>query len=59
MVNTAWGSNVLESAWTGSGNWIWTPSSRLVNEVRVGYNRFVFDFLSADRNQMANGNYSR
>jgi len=58
MVNTAWGNNVLESAWTASGNWIWTTSSRLVNEFRVGYNRFNFQFLPADRNQMANGNYS-
>jgi len=58
MVNTAWGNNVIETAWTTSGNWIWTASSRLVNEFRVGYNRFVFDFLPADRNQFANGNYS-
>jgi len=58
MVNTAWGNNVLESAWTGSGNWIWTASSRLVNEFRVGYNRFNFSFLPADRNQKADGNYS-
>jgi hypothetical protein len=58
MVNTAWGNNVLESAWTASGNWIWTASSRLVNEFRVGYNRFNFSFLPADRNQKADGNYS-
>jgi hypothetical protein len=58
MVNTAWGNNVVETAWTASGNWIWTSSSRLVNEFRVGYNRFVFQFLPADRNQSANGNYS-
>jgi Carboxypeptidase regulatory-like domain/TonB dependent receptor len=55
MVNTAWGNNVLESAWTASGNWIWTASSRVVNEVRVGYNRFNFQFLPADRAVSADG----
>ncbi len=58
MVNTAWENNVAESAWTASGNWIWTASSRMVNEFRVGYNRFVFQFLPADRNQFANGSYA-
>jgi carboxypeptidase family protein len=26
--------------YTASGSWIWTPSSTVVNEVRVGYNRY-------------------
>jgi len=58
MVNTAWGNNVLESAWTASGNWVWTASSRVVNEFRVGYNRFNFQFLPADRNALADGTYT-
>ena len=45
MVNTAWENKVLEPAWTTSGNWIWTASSSLVNDFRVGYNRFGFFFL--------------
>jgi Carboxypeptidase regulatory-like domain/TonB dependent receptor len=55
MVNSAWGNTVLEPAWTASGNWVWTPSSRLVNEFRVGYNRFGFSFLPSDLGVLADG----
>jgi len=54
-VNTAWENKVLEPAWTTSGNWIWTASSRVVNEVRVGYSRFTFAFLPTDTNTLADG----
>jgi carboxypeptidase family protein len=47
-VNAAWGDNVIQSTWTVSGNWVYTPSSRLVNEARFGYNRTVFIFDPAD-----------
>jgi opacity protein-like surface antigen len=55
QVNSAWENNVIETAWTASGNWIWTASSRVVNEFRVGYNRFNFQFLPADRTVPADG----
>jgi hypothetical protein len=55
MVNTAWGNTVLEPAYTASGNWIWTASSRMVNEFRVGYNRFGFSFLPSDAGVLADG----
>jgi opacity protein-like surface antigen len=55
MVNSAWENNVIEKAWTASGNWIWTASSRTVNEFRVGYNRFDFRFLPADAATLADG----
>jgi len=55
MVNSAWGNSVLEPAWTASGNWIWTASSSLVNDLRVGYNQFGFHFLPNDSGVLANG----
>lgn len=58
MVNSAWLNDVPEISWTTSGNWVWTASSRLVNELRVGYNRFEFKFLPHDAGQLANGSYS-
>src|SRR5579863_1306994 len=45
-VNPLFTSTDLIRTWTTSAHWIWTPSSRLVNEARFGYNRtnfFVFD----------------
>jgi hypothetical protein len=55
MVNAAWVNNVPEIAWTTSGNWIWTASSRAVNEFRVGYNRFNFAFIPGDTKVLADG----
>jgi len=46
--NAAWGDNVRQTTWTVGSSWIWTPTSRLVNEVRFGYNRAVFLFDPAD-----------
>jgi hypothetical protein len=34
----------------GSGNWVYTPNSTWVNELKVGYNRYFAPFLSADHN---------
>jgi len=50
MVNAAWGNTVLEPAWTTSGNWIWTASSSVVNDFRVG-----FFFLPNDTGILADG----
>src|SRR5438445_3331152 len=36
-------------------NWIWTPSSRVVNEARVGYNRVNFRSNIDDGSVLANG----
>ena len=55
MVNSAWENTVLEPAWTTSGNWIWTARNDLVNDFRIGYNRFGFIFLPADGNILADG----
>jgi len=55
VVNQAWRSAIWIRAWTATGNWIWTPSSSLVNEVRVSYNRMSLQFLTADITKFANG----
>jgi Carboxypeptidase regulatory-like domain/TonB dependent receptor len=36
-------------------NWIWTPNSTVVNELRVGYNRSSFNFVNVDVNVPADG----
>jgi hypothetical protein len=54
-VNQAWRSSVRIRVWTATGNWIWTPGSRVVNEVRVSYNRVSFPLFSADVTKFANG----
>ena len=41
--------------WSTVVNWIWTPSSSLVNEVRFGYDRVDFNFVNQDVNVRADG----
>jgi len=43
-VNAGWGNNVVQTTWTVSGDWVYTPNSRWVNEARFGYDRTVFLF---------------
>ncbi|HEV2201901.1 MAG TPA: TonB-dependent receptor [Bryobacteraceae bacterium] len=53
--NAAWGDNVVQDTWTITGNWVYTPNSRLVNEARYGYNRATFFFDPADASVKADG----
>jgi hypothetical protein len=55
VVSGAWTNPNPLSAYTITANWIWTASSRLVNEARYGYNLFDFALLQADQNKFANG----
>ena len=43
-----WLSDIHTRAQVVGGSWIWTPSSRSVNEARVGYNRLYQPTLPAD-----------
>jgi hypothetical protein len=43
-----WLSTIHTRAQVVGGNWIWTPSARLVNEARVGYNRLYQPTLPDD-----------
>ena len=54
-VNANWGDNVTQTTWTVSGNWVYTPSSRVVNEARFGYDRTTFLFDPQDANVKPDG----
>jgi hypothetical protein len=55
MVNTVWANTDIEQGWSLSGNWIYTLSSTLVNEFRVGYTRFGFSISPNDLGTVADG----
>jgi hypothetical protein len=42
FINRIFNNNYIIHTYTASGNWDYTPSSRIVNEVRFGYNRILF-----------------
>ncbi len=48
FINSLFEDSFTLRTYTTSGNWIWTPSSNLVNEVRVGYNRMSFFQINDD-----------
>jgi hypothetical protein len=49
-INTIFENGFPVKTWTATANWIYTPSSTLVNEVRVGYNRMTIGQSSLDAN---------
>jgi hypothetical protein len=55
MVNPAFLDTVQIHNWTYVASWIWTPSSRVVNEVRFGYSRNGQRLLPVDGNIIADG----
>jgi len=54
-VNSAFLDNVIQTTWTVEGNWVYTPTSRIVNEARFGYDRMTFLFDPADLSTKADG----
>src|SRR6266550_416402 len=42
FINKVFTNNYIINTWTASGNWDYSPTSTLVNEVRFGYNRMTF-----------------
>ena len=52
-LQSQWRSKIHTRAQVVGGNWIWTPSSRWVNEARVGYNRLYQPTLPGDLNTPA------
>ena len=54
QVNAAWINTFPQDAWTSSGNWIWTATSSLVNEFRVGFSQ-AFACLCGLDNKFADG----
>src|SRR5712671_4791869 len=55
FVNTIFRDTNLIRTYTGSGDWVWAPSSRLVNDARFGYDRVTFNFLTDDGRIPSNG----
>jgi len=54
--NVNWGDTVIQTAWTIQGDWVYTPTSRIVNEARFGYDRTnAFQFDPADSNVKPDG----
>src|SRR6202043_3981667 len=47
-LQTKWLSKIHTRAQVYGGNWVWTPTSRLVNEARFGYNRLYQPSLPGD-----------
>jgi hypothetical protein len=50
-----WETGIYERPLTTVENWIWTPSSSVVNEFRLGYNRGGQIFTIADQGVLADG----
>jgi carboxypeptidase family protein/TonB-dependent receptor-like protein len=55
MVNSAFDDTVSIRNWTYVANWIWTPGSRWVNELRFGYSRNTQKLDPFDQNVIADG----
>jgi hypothetical protein len=55
MVNQAFSNSAAIPNWTVVGNWIWTPSSNVVNDFRFGYTRSGQHFGLLDGNVFADG----
>jgi hypothetical protein len=54
-VNPLWGSGIFIRSWSNVENWIWTPTSTVVNEVRFGYDRLTQGFSIGDQNIIPDG----
>jgi hypothetical protein len=54
-VNPLWGSGIYIRSWSNVENWIWTPSSTVVNEFRFGYDRLTQGFTIGDQGIIPDG----
>jgi len=52
-LQTGWRSLIHTRAQVVGGSWVWTPTARLVNEARFGYNRLYQPTLPGDLNTPA------
>ncbi|HEV2523136.1 MAG TPA: TonB-dependent receptor [Candidatus Acidoferrales bacterium] len=48
FINPLFNDTFVIRTWTTTENWIYTPSSNVVNEVRFGYNRMSFPQINDD-----------
>ena len=54
-VNPLWGSGIYIRSWSNVENWVWNPSSTVVNEVRFGYDRLTQGFTIGDQKIIPDG----
>jgi hypothetical protein len=54
-VNPLFGSDIFIRSWSNVENWIWTPSSNVVNEFRFGYDRLTQGFAIGDQGIIPDG----
>ena len=54
-MNHLFDTGISVRSWTAVGNWIWTPSSTLVNEFRFGYDSVSQGFTIGDQNIIPDG----
>ena len=55
IASAIWDTGIYERPMTTVESWIWTPSSSVVNEFRLGYNRGGQIFTIADQGVLADG----
>jgi Carboxypeptidase regulatory-like domain len=55
IVNALWTTGITIHTWSTVENWIWIPSSAVVNEFRFGYNRGGQAFTIGDQGFHADG----
>src|SRR2546426_1552560 len=55
IVSALWTNPNPVNAYTITANWIWTPSSSLLNVARFGYNLWDIALVQQDANKFANG----
>jgi hypothetical protein len=56
FVNKIFEDTNLDRTYTVGADWVWAANSRLVNDVRFGYDRVWFNFLTDDGTKIADGN---
>ncbi len=54
-VNPLWGSGIFIRSMSTVENWIWNPSSNVVNEFRFGYDRLTQGFTIGDQGIIPDG----
>jgi hypothetical protein len=55
VVNSIFKNSLKLRTYTVSANWVYVPSSSVVNEARFGWNQVDYNFVSDDANLFANG----
>jgi len=55
IVNSAFKNTLPIRTYTITGNWVYVPTSTVVNELRIGYNKVNYALVSDDANVLADG----